>query len=72
VAGDSFGTKNRSSSETGWLYRGRTKWQSFLPVAPEKKIMTCVPMHRGDLKRSLVPAVLQQAGLTEDEFRELI
>jgi predicted RNA binding protein YcfA (HicA-like mRNA interferase family) len=36
---------------------------------PVKKITTCVPMHGGDLKRSLVRAILQEAGLTEAEFQ---
>ena len=34
-----------------------------------KKIETCVPMHSGDLKRSLVKAVLMQARLTEEDLR---
>ena len=33
---------------------------------------TAVPMHPGDLKRSLLKAIIKQAGLTEDEFRELL
>jgi predicted RNA binding protein YcfA (HicA-like mRNA interferase family) len=37
-----------------------------------KKITTCVPMHGGDLKRSLVRAILQQADLNEDELRKLL
>jgi predicted RNA binding protein YcfA (HicA-like mRNA interferase family) len=39
---------------------------------PAKKITTCVPMHGGDLKRSLVRAIIQQAGLTEEELRRLL
>ena len=40
---------------------------------PTRRLTTCVPTHGGsDLKRSLVRAVMQQAGLTEDEFRELL
>ena len=40
---------------------------------PTRKLETCVPTHGGDdLARSLVRAILQQAGLTEDEFRELL
>lgn len=33
---------------------------------------TCVPIHGGDLGRSLVRAIIQQAGLTEEQFRELL
>jgi len=39
---------------------------------PTRKLETCVPTHSGDLKRSLVRAILQQAGLTEEQFRQLL
>lgn len=40
---------------------------------PTRHLETCVPTHGGDdLARPLVTAILQQAGLTEDEFRELL
>jgi len=39
---------------------------------PVTKLETCVPMHGGDLGRNLVRAIIQQAGLTEEEFRKLI
>jgi predicted RNA binding protein YcfA (HicA-like mRNA interferase family) len=39
---------------------------------PEKNLETCVPTHSGDLGRSLVRAILQQVGLSEEEFRELL
>ena len=31
-----------------------------------------VPMHGGDLKRPLLKIILQQAGLSEEEFRTLL
>jgi hypothetical protein len=34
--------------------------------------MTTVAMHAKDLKRSVMKAILDQAGLTEDELRELL
>lgn len=38
-----------------------------------RKLQTCVPTHGGDdIARPLVRAILQQAGLSEDEFRELL
>jgi predicted RNA binding protein YcfA (HicA-like mRNA interferase family) len=37
-----------------------------------KNLETCVPIHGGDLGRSLVRAIIQQAGLTEEEFRNLL
>jgi predicted RNA binding protein YcfA (HicA-like mRNA interferase family) len=33
---------------------------------------TCAPKHGNDLKRSLMREILQQAGLTEEEFRKLL
>lgn len=39
---------------------------------PTKDVETSVPMHSGDLGRSLLRAILQQAGLTQEEFRELL
>ncbi|MBE7498997.1 MAG: type II toxin-antitoxin system HicA family toxin [Verrucomicrobiales bacterium] len=30
-----------------------------------------VPVHRGDIKRPLVVAILKQAGISEDQFRAL-
>lgn len=37
-----------------------------------KDLETCVPMHGGDVGRRLVRAILQQAGLSEEEFRALL
>jgi predicted RNA binding protein YcfA (HicA-like mRNA interferase family) len=36
------------------------------------KVVTCVPMHPGDIKRPLLKKIIQDVGLTEDEFRELL
>ena len=33
---------------------------------------TCVPIHGGDVGRSLVRAIVRQAGLTEEEFAKLL
>ena len=41
----------------------------FHPVSRAK---TTVPMHPGDLPRWLMKKIIKQAGLTEDEFRELL
>lgn len=39
---------------------------------PVRHATTCVPIHRGDLSRQLVRKILNQAGLSEDEFRKLL
>jgi predicted RNA binding protein YcfA (HicA-like mRNA interferase family) len=36
------------------------------------KIVTCVPTHSGDIKRPLLKKIIEDAGLTEDEFRRLL
>jgi predicted RNA binding protein YcfA (HicA-like mRNA interferase family) len=36
------------------------------------KIVTTVPMHPGDIKRPLLKKIIQDAGLTEAEFRSLL
>jgi len=38
----------------------------------EKKLLTTVPMHSGDIKRSLMKRIIKQAGLTEGQFRNLL
>jgi len=39
---------------------------------PTKDLEMCVPMHIGDLGRDLIRAVIQEAGLMEEEFRNLL
>lgn len=38
----------------------------------EKKLLTTVPMHGGDIKRSLMKRIIKQAGLSEAQFQELL
>ena len=44
----------------------------FYLFHPTKNLRTGVPMHPGDLDRSLMKRILKQADLTEDEFRKLL
>ncbi len=37
-----------------------------------RKLMTSVAMHTKDLKRGTLHAILRQAGINEEEFRNLI
>jgi len=39
---------------------------------PGTRRMTAVSMHARDLKRAVMKAILDQAGLTEDEFGDLL
>jgi len=55
----------------GFVANGQ-KGSHFYLWHPQKKLTTCVPMHSGDLKRSLVRHILNQAGLAEEEFRRLL
>ena len=36
------------------------------------KVVTTLPMHPGDVKRSLLKKIIRDIGLTEDDFRELL
>ena len=39
---------------------------------PKRERMTSVPMHAKDLPRGTMRAIIKQAGLTDEEFRELL
>jgi len=39
---------------------------------PGTNRITVVPMHLGDIHRSLLKEIIKQAGLSEDEFREVL
>ena len=38
----------------------------------QKQCITTVPIHPGDIKRPLLQAIIRQAGLSDEEFRELL
>ncbi|MGA3066236.1 MAG: type II toxin-antitoxin system HicA family toxin [Tepidisphaeraceae bacterium] len=38
----------------------------------EKKLLTGVPMHPGDLGRGLVKKIIKQSGLSQEAFRSLL
>ena len=38
----------------------------------QKRLTTSVPIHGGDLKRGLMKKIIQQSGLTEEQFRKLL
>ena len=61
----------RALEEAGFL-RSRQKGSHVSLRHPGTKRTTVVPMHTGDLKRSLLKKIIQDAGLTEDDFRELL
>ena len=39
---------------------------------PAQRRMTSVPIHPGDVHRGLLKTIIKQAGLTEEQFRELL
>lgn len=39
---------------------------------PIKKLMTVIAMHARDLPRPIMKKIIKQAGLSEDDFRQLI
>lgn len=61
----------RALEKAGFEANGQ-KGSHFYLWHPIKKISTCVPLHGGDLKRSLVRGIMQQAGLTEEDLLALL
>ena len=41
-------------------------------IHPQKKFITSVPIHPGDLDRGLMKKILRQADISEEEFHKLI
>lgn len=61
----------RALKQAGFVENGQRGSHRYL-WHPQKRLETCVPVHGADLKRSLVRAILAQAGLTEEEFLKLL
>jgi predicted RNA binding protein YcfA (HicA-like mRNA interferase family) len=57
--------------QAGFVFDRQTG-SHFILRHPITRRTTGVPKHGKDIKRSLMKAILQQAGLTEDEFRGLL
>ena len=61
----------RALKRAGFVGRGQVG--SHLALwNPGTDRQTTIPVHGGDVKRGLMKQVLKQAGLTEDEFRDLL
>jgi predicted RNA binding protein YcfA (HicA-like mRNA interferase family) len=61
----------RALERAGFVFQ-RQKGSHATFRHPETTRTTVVPMHNGDVKRPLLKLILQQAGLAEDEFRDLL
>ncbi len=61
----------RALERAGFVFQ-RQKGSHATFRHPDTKRTTVVPLHGGDVKRPLLKMILQQAGLTEDEFRNLL
>jgi len=48
------------------------KGSHLILVDEEKNLQTSVPIHSGDVGRGLLKKILKQAGISEEEFRELL
>jgi predicted RNA binding protein YcfA (HicA-like mRNA interferase family) len=57
--------------KAGFVFDNQTG-SHFILRHPVTRQTTCVPKHGRDVKRSLMKEILRQAGLTEEEFRELL
>jgi predicted RNA binding protein YcfA (HicA-like mRNA interferase family) len=61
----------KALKRAGFVQTGQ-KGSHLLLEHPISKHQTTVPIHGGEFKRSLMKAIIKQAGLSEEEFRELI
>lgn len=58
--------------EQGGFVFDRQTGSHFILRHPISHRTTCVPKHGKDVKRSLMKEILQQAGLTEEQFQKLL
>jgi predicted RNA binding protein YcfA (HicA-like mRNA interferase family) len=61
----------RALERAGFVFQ-RQKGSHATFRHPETKRTTVVPLHGGDVKRPLLKLIVQQTGLTEEEFRKLL
>ena len=61
----------KALEKVGFVFDRQTG-SHFILRHPITHQTTCVPKHGKDVKRSLMKEILQQAGLTEDEFRKYL
>ncbi len=55
----------------GFLFERQTG-SHFILRNPITKRTTCVPQHGKDVKRGLLKLIIQQSGMTEEEFQKLL
>ncbi|MBL1258557.1 type II toxin-antitoxin system HicA family toxin [Methylocystis sp. Sn-Cys] len=61
----------RALERAGFVFQ-RQKGSHATYRHPETKRTTVVPMHSGDIKRALLRLIIEQTGMTEEEFRSLL
>jgi len=61
----------KALEQAGFVFDRQTG-SHFILRHPISKKTTCVPKHGKDVKRSLMKEIIQQAGLSEEEFRKLL
>lgn len=61
----------RALKRAGFVYNGQKGSHRYF-WNPLSRRQTGVPMHGGDVKRDLMKEIIQQAGLSEDEFRKFL
>ena len=63
---------DRALRRGGFIVVHQRGSQCYYASPDTGKIVTSVPMHPGDIKRPLLKKIIQDAGLTEEEFRALL
>ena len=61
----------KALEQVGFVLR-RQRGSHYIMTQPETKRETVIPVHGRDVNRSLLKLIIKQAGLTEDQFRELL
>jgi predicted RNA binding protein YcfA (HicA-like mRNA interferase family) len=63
---------DRVLSRQGFIVTHQRGSHRYYKSPITEKIVTSVPMHPGDLNRSLVKKILKQVGWSEEQFRNLL
>ena len=62
----------KALERTGFVLRRIRGSHYHMTLLGEKRFQVTVPMHKGDLKPGTLHAIIKQAGLTVEEFIELL
>ena len=62
----------RALEHAGFVYVHQKGSHRYFADPISGDVLTTVPMHAGDINRSLLKKIIKDVGLTEQEFRKLL